>query len=57
MLRELKLTWTIENEVLLITTPEEAENRLIVKVLDVATWWFAATARANYGTSMIHLST
>ncbi len=36
MLRELELTWTIENEVLLITTPEEAENRLTAKVLDVA---------------------
>ena len=35
MLGELKLTWTIENEVLLITTPEEAENRLTPKVLDV----------------------
>jgi hypothetical protein len=36
MLRELQLTWTIDDEVLLITTPEEAENRLTTKVLDVA---------------------
>jgi hypothetical protein len=36
LLRPLKLTWTIQDEVLLITTPEEAENRLATKVLDVA---------------------
>ncbi len=36
MLKDLNLTWTIDNEVLLITTPEEAENRLTTKVLDVA---------------------
>jgi hypothetical protein len=36
VLRELQLTWTIDDEVLLITTPEEADNRLITKVLDVA---------------------
>jgi hypothetical protein len=36
MLRDLNLTWTIKDEVLLITTPEEAENNLTTKVLDVA---------------------
>jgi hypothetical protein len=36
ILRPLNLTWTIENEVLLITTPEEAESHLITKVYDVA---------------------
>jgi hypothetical protein len=36
MLRDLNLTWTIKDEVLLITTPEEAENHLTTKVLDVA---------------------
>jgi hypothetical protein len=36
MLRDLNLTWTIKDEVLLITTPEEAEPWLITKVYDVA---------------------
>ncbi len=36
LLRPLNLTWTIQDEVLLITTPEEAENRLTAKALDVA---------------------
>ena len=36
LLRDLNLTWTIQNEVLLITTPEEAENQLITKVYDVS---------------------
>lgn len=36
MLRELDLTYMIENEVLLITTPEEAETRLSTKVYPVA---------------------
>ena len=36
MLKELNLTWTIQDEVLLITTPEEADNELFVKVYDVA---------------------
>lgn len=36
MLRELDLTWIIGDEVLLITTPEEAEMRLTVKAYDVA---------------------
>ncbi len=36
MLRDIQLTWTIEYEILLITTPEDADNRLTVKVLDVA---------------------
>ena len=36
MLKELNLAWTIEDEVLLITTPEEAESRLTTKVYDVA---------------------
>ena len=36
LLKELNLTWIIDNEVLLITTPEEAENRLTTKVFDVA---------------------
>jgi hypothetical protein len=35
LLRPLDLTWTIQDEVLLITTPEEAELALIVKVYDV----------------------
>jgi hypothetical protein len=35
MLRPLNLTWTIHNDVLLITTPEEAESLLYPKVLDV----------------------
>ncbi len=35
-LRELGLTYVIEDEVLLITTPEEAENRLTTKVYPVA---------------------
>jgi len=53
MLRDLNLTWTIKDEVLLITTPEEAENHLTTKVSMWPTWWFAATARANCGTIMI----
>jgi hypothetical protein len=36
LLRELSLTWIIQDEMLLITTPEEAESRLTIKVLDVA---------------------
>jgi hypothetical protein len=36
MLRELSLTWMIKDEVLMITTPEEAGNDLITKVYDVA---------------------
>lgn len=36
LLRELNLTWTIQDEVLLITTPEEAEMRLTTKVIDVS---------------------
>lgn len=36
MLRPLDLTYVIQDEVLLITTPEEAENRLITKVYPVA---------------------
>jgi hypothetical protein len=36
VLRRLNLTWTIEDEVLMITTPEEAENRLDTRVYDVA---------------------
>lgn len=36
MLRELNLTWTIRDEVLFITTPEEAECELTTKVYDVA---------------------
>jgi hypothetical protein len=36
MLRELNLTWTIQDEVLLITSPEEAECSLTTKVYDVA---------------------
>ncbi len=35
MLRDLNLTWTIQDEVLLITTPEEGEARLTRQVLDV----------------------
>jgi len=35
-LRELNLTYVIQDEVLLITTPEEAEQRLTVKVYPVA---------------------
>ena len=36
MLRELKLTYTIKNDVLLITTPEVEESNLITRVYDVA---------------------
>jgi len=36
MLRELDLTYVIEDEVLLITTPEEAEQKLTTKVYPVA---------------------
>ena len=36
LLRDLSLTYVIEDEVLLITTPEEAENRLSTKVYPVA---------------------
>ncbi len=36
MLRRLNLTWLIGDEVLIITTPEEAENRLDTKVYDVS---------------------
>lgn len=36
MLRELQLTYIIQDEVLLITTPEEAEARLVTKVYPVA---------------------
>ena len=36
ILRDLSLTWAIYDEVLLITTPEEAEERLKTRVLDVA---------------------
>ena len=36
MLRPLKLAWTIHNDVLFITTPEEAEALLTTKVLDVS---------------------
>jgi RNA polymerase sigma factor (sigma-70 family) len=35
MLRDLDLTWTIRDEVLLITTPEEAEIMLVTKVYEV----------------------
>jgi hypothetical protein len=36
MLRKLSLTWMIEDEVLLITTPEEAEARVSTILYDVA---------------------
>jgi hypothetical protein len=36
MLRDPDLTWTIRDEVLFITTPEEAESEMITKVYDVA---------------------
>ena len=36
MLRDLELTYTIQGEVLLITTPDEAESQLLTKVYDVA---------------------
>jgi len=36
MLREFDLTWTVHCDVLLITTPEEAETMMITKVYDVA---------------------
>lgn len=36
LLRDLNLTWIIQDEVLLITTPEEAESRLATKVYDVS---------------------
>ena len=36
LLRDLGLTYVIKDEVLQITTPEEAENQLITKVYPVA---------------------
>ncbi len=36
MLRQLKLTYIIQDEIMLITTPEEAEQHLVVKVYPVA---------------------
>ncbi len=36
LLKEHSLTYVIENEMLLITTPEEADNRLVTKVYPVA---------------------
>jgi hypothetical protein len=33
--KELQLTWLIKDEVLLITTPDEADNHLTTKLLDV----------------------
>lgn len=36
MLRQMNLTWNIRDDVLFITTPEEAETQLITKVYDVA---------------------
>ena len=36
MLRKLKLTYTIQNDVLLITTPEVEEANLVTRVYDVA---------------------
>ena len=36
ILRPLDLTWTVTDEVLLITTPEEAESILFAKVYDVS---------------------
>ncbi|MGA7702882.1 MAG: hypothetical protein WCB27_25085, partial [Thermoguttaceae bacterium] len=36
MLKKLNLTYLVDNEVLLITTPEEAENHLTTKVYPVA---------------------
>ena len=36
MLKNLSLTWIIQDEVLLITTPEEAEAQLTTKVYDVS---------------------
>ena len=36
MLKELSLTYLIKDEVLLITTPEEADNQLSTKVYPVA---------------------
>jgi hypothetical protein len=35
MLRELDLTWNIRNDVLLITTPEQAETWMVTEVYDV----------------------
>jgi hypothetical protein len=36
MLRDLNLTWIIKDEVLLITTPEHADDLLTTKVIDVS---------------------
>ena len=36
MLKKLQLTYIIQDEVLMITTPEEAESQLVVKVYPVA---------------------
>jgi hypothetical protein len=58
MLGQLDLTWTIQDEVLLITTPEGAEERLITKVYDVADLVICRDASgelwADYDT-LIHL--
>lgn len=37
ILHDLDLTWIIADEVMVITTPEEAENHLITRVYDVGT--------------------
>ena len=54
LLRPLDLTWAICDEVLLITTPEEAENMLIPLVYDVGDLVNVATNRATSGQTMIH---
>ena len=36
ILSDIGLTWTVQNEVLLITTPEDAESHLLIKTYNVA---------------------
>ena len=49
ILGELDLTWTIRSDVLLITTPEEAENLLVTKTYDVADLLVSARSHAYQG--------
>ena len=47
MLREHGLTYMIENEVLLITTPEEADNQLGTKIYPVGDLIFPEMSRRD----------
>jgi hypothetical protein len=48
MLRQLDLTYMIEDEVLLITTPEEAETRLTTKIYPVGDLLSCSDESANF---------